>query len=100
MACLTSAERALILAEIVAKQEQLDEANTALLKLIKQTDESYKFDSNEGAQQAKRRKLKEYKELIEWLEGDIARLYRKLNCRNVINMNLRRKYRGRYYRRS
>lgn len=99
MACLTSAERALIIAEIATKQEQLDEANIALLKLLKQTDESYKFDSNEGAQQAKRRKIKEYTDLIGWLEADIARLYRKLNCRNIVNMNLRRKYRGRYYRR-
>jgi len=98
MACLSAEQRALILAEIETKKELLDAANDALLSLIPKTKESYKFDSNEGSQQAKFRKLKEYRELIGELEAEINLLYRKLNCGGVSNMTIRRKY-GFYGRR-
>jgi hypothetical protein len=97
MACLTSAERARIIAMIETKEQQLDDANTALTALISKLNESYKFDSNEGSQQAKKRKLEEYKKLIEWLEADINLLYRKLRCGGISNITIRRKYGRRRY---
>jgi hypothetical protein len=99
MGCLTSSDRARVLALITTKQEQLDDANTALTTLISELNESYKFDSNEGSQSAKKRSLEEYKKLIEWLEADINGLYRSLLCRNLVSLNVRRKHRGTYRRR-
>lgn len=95
MACLSAAERTAIEADIVTKQAQLVLANAALDEIITKTKESYKFDSGEGAQQAKQRKIDEYTKLIEWLESRISLLYRKLKCQGIVNINIRRKYNGR-----
>lgn len=53
--------------------------------------ESYRFDSTEGEQQAKRRKLNEVKRQIDELTSEIDSLQRKLNGGGLVNLGLRRR---------
>lgn len=94
MSCLTSAQRAAILALITAKQAQLDAANATLLSLLGQEVEEYRFNSNEGSQWASRRKLEALRATIDWLQSEIDNLTRRLNSTGLISFNLRRKYSG------
>ena len=53
--------------------------------------ESYRFNSTEGEQQAKRRKLNEIKRQIDELTSEIDSLQRKLNGGGLVNLGLRRR---------
>lgn len=88
---LTPAERARIEAQIATKEQQLETANTTLSSLLSVDHESYKFDSNEGAQQVKRLKMLDLKEIIDSLESEIENLNRKLRGGGIVNINVRRK---------
>jgi len=90
MACLTPAQRARILARIEQKEAQLEIVNTTYTEALADASEQYKFDSNEGAQSLKNRKLSELKEQIDSLQGEIDQLYRRLNCGGLVSMKLRR----------
>jgi len=91
--CLNQSERDRIREEIATKEAQKAKAETLLDTLLGEEIESYRFDSGEGSQQAKRRKLTEVKEIIDSLEQEIANLYRRLECGGLVVMNLRRKQR-------
>jgi len=89
--CLSSSKIARIRAEIATKEEQLAKANETFLKMLGESVESYRFDSNEGAQSARSRKLEELKKIIDSLESSLDSLYRRLSCKGVMMLNLRRK---------
>jgi chromosome segregation ATPase len=78
MAHWNAARRAEIQAQIDTKTAQLTAANTTLESLLSESVESYKFDSGEGSQQAKRRKIDDLMALIQSLEAQIDWLRRKL----------------------
>lgn len=98
----TGRYRQYLIAQITLKQTQLTEANAVLsaaLELGGET-QSYTFNSGEGQQSATKRPLNEIYDIIERLEAEIARIYRKLNGTGLVNLNLRRNrfggYDGRY----
>jgi virulence-associated protein VapD len=91
MSCIDSASRTEIEARIVTLQTQLALANESLNDLLTQEIESYRFDSNEGSQQAKRRKIEEITKVIENIESRIDWYRRKLQCGGgLVAINARR----------
>jgi chromosome segregation ATPase len=98
VSCLSSAQRAIILAQIAEKEAQLELANSTYSSLLEKEVNEYRFDSNEGSQKAIRIKLKEIQEQIEWLEASLDNLYRRLNSTGLLNFNLRRKFPAVRYR--
>lgn len=91
MSCLTSTQRTAIEEEIEQKQAQLELANTTYSSLLVKVNKEYRFNSNEGWQQAVKRDLKELRDEIEWLEKSIDSLFRKLRGQSLVNMTLRRR---------
>ena len=59
-------------------------------KLLADPNESYKFDSGDGSQQAKKRKLSDLKEQIEKLEAEICALQSRLKGNGVVSVSTRR----------
>lgn len=90
MSCLTAAQRAKILARIALKESQLEIANDTYTTLLGEPQEQYRFDSNEGAQSERSRKLQDLKDQIDSLQSEIDQLYRKLQCGGLVNLRLRR----------
>lgn len=92
MSCLPSWRRAQL-------QADLDRIDAQLVKLYASYNssldnaevESYRFDSGEGQQQAKRRSPLELQKLIDELESKRERIQRKLLGQGLVNMSLRRR---------
>ena len=96
MSCITSTERARIVAQITLKQSQLDAANSAYTAALANVEvQTIRFDSGEGSQTTTRRKPSEISAEITRLESEINRLYRRLEGGGIVNMNLRRRGYGR-----
>lgn len=91
MSYVSSSTYAKIVAQIAVKEEQLDAANETLTSLLSQEYEEYRFNSNEGMQQVKRKKTEGLIKLISLLEAQINLLYRRINGTAVHNLNVRRK---------
>lgn len=77
--------------KLTRKKAQLETANITYEELLADGTESYKFDSGDGSQSAKKRKLQELKEQIDELESDISTIERRLSGRGLTNVGLRRK---------
>lgn len=93
MALTKSARRTQLLADLARVDAQLTKLYAAYDEALENVEvESYRFDSGEGQQQAKRRKPGEIQDLIDELEAKRDRIQRKL-CQGggLVNMNLRRK---------
>lgn len=88
--CWNAEERARIREKIAQKESLLSKLYDTYDLLSGEDVESYRFDSGEGSQQTKRRTLKEVYEQIETIENEIRRLYRRLECGSLVNLNLRR----------
>ena len=84
-------------ARLEKKQELLDKLYTTYDELISDGTESYRFDSGDGSQQAKKRKLAEVKSQIDQLESEIDSLCRRLAGKGLTNIALRRRGCGRNY---
>lgn len=80
-------------ARLAKKKAQLEKLEATYDELIQDGTESYKFDSGEGSQQAKKRKLSEIKDQIDELEAEIDNIYRRLSKTGLTNVTLRRKNR-------
>jgi len=98
MSCLSSYRQAVLLDRLAKKDAQLTKAYSTLDALLDESIEEYRFDSSEASQRAKRRKLSELEKSIYILERQIDSIVRKLNCQDLINLTLRRKYYGRFGR--
>lgn len=90
MSCLSSSRIAQLKARLTKKLVQETAANLLYDELLTDSNESYRFDSGEGSQQAKARKLSEVQKQISTLESEIDRLQNKLSGKGIVNMNLRR----------
>jgi uncharacterized protein Yka (UPF0111/DUF47 family) len=91
MSCMPSYRRTVLEARLASKQTQLTAAYSAMETMLEDNIESYKFDSNEGSQQVKSRKMESLQKQIDALEATIDQIYRALYGRNHVNMNLRRR---------
>lgn len=93
MSYLDPGQRRAIYAQITTKQAQLVAANTAYLSALGNSEiQGYSFSSGEGDQKANRRKPEEIRNEIAYLESDLCRLYRQINGKGIVNMNLRRRH--------
>lgn len=90
MSCLSSSRIAQLKARLTKKTAQLDAANLLYDELLTDSTESYRFDSGEGSQQAKSKKLSDVQDQISILESEIDRLQAKLAGKGIVNMNMRR----------
>jgi uncharacterized small protein (DUF1192 family) len=90
MSCLSSSRIAQLKARLNKKTAQLDAANLLYDELLTDSTESYRFDSGEGSQQAKSKKLSDVQDQISILESEIDRLQAKLAGKGIVNMNMRR----------
>jgi len=90
MGYYSALRRQRIVAIIEKKQAVLDALYDAMTDAATAI-EDYKFDSNEGSQRAKRRKLEEIQKSITILEAEIYHLAQKLDGTGLVKHNLRRK---------
>lgn len=90
MSCLSSSRRSILTARLAKREASLVIVEATYDELLANEVESYRFDSTEGEQQTKRRRLQEVKDQIDSLISEIDRIRRKLNGAGISNMNLRR----------
>ena len=91
MSNLTATRKAEITARINTKKGQLAKAEAAFDAVLNEPIESYNFNSGEGSQAAKNRKLSDLQDTIDRLENQIDCLERKLRGGGVVNITVRRK---------
>lgn len=91
MTCPPSSRRTRLTARLVKREASLVIVETTYDELLASGVELYRFDSTEGEQQTKRRKLQEVKDQIDSLTAEIDSIRRTLNGTGVVNMNLRRR---------
>jgi hypothetical protein len=96
MTCISDTERAEAEARIAKNKVLLAEAQTALENTIKAEVESYRLDTGEGSQMAKRRKFSDMTDLIDRLNSWIRADEELLAGIGVVNINVRRKIRQGY----
>lgn len=89
--CMTQAEYDRLVAELEKLEELQALAIATYESLLEQEVASYRFDSGEGSQQARRVKMSELSREIEWISSRADNIRRKLAGNRVINMALRRK---------
>jgi len=83
-------------ARLEKKEDLLDKLYITYDELISDGTESYRFDSGDGSQQAKKRKLSEVKDQIDQLESEIESLQRRISGKGLTNIALKRRGCGRY----
>jgi hypothetical protein len=91
--------RQAILDQIEELEAQLEVAYQSLQETLAIDIEEYSFDSGLGRQKAVRRDISQFTKAIEWLTSRIDYLYRKLTCRGLVNVNVRRKGYNQHIRR-
>lgn len=97
MACLTSSARARILADIAKVEAQILKAEESYDRALEAMDvEEYRFNSGEGSQMTRQADIKKLWSIIESLYARRDSLYRRLEGKRLVNLNLRRKSYGPY----
>lgn len=91
MTCTSSSRRTRLIARLAKREASLVIVEATYDELLANGIELYRFDSTEGEQQTKRRKLSEVKGQIDSLTAEIDSIRRTLNGTGVVNMNLRRR---------
>lgn len=94
MGCLTTRRRAWIELQIEKKEAQILKAWATFEALLEHSEKSYKFDSKEGYQALENVDLVDLQKVIDTLESELTALYRKLACKGLLVLNLRRKFRS------
>lgn len=90
MPCLTRSRRITLQLRLAKREASLAIVEDTYDELLANGIEEYKFDSTEGRQETRRRKLTDLKAQIDSLTAEIDSITRKLAGRGVINLNLRR----------
>ena len=90
MSCLNSSTRTVLLARLAKREASLVIAEASYDELLASNVEMYRFDSTEGEQTTKRRKIQEMRDQIQSLESEIDNIRRRLNGTGIVNMNMRR----------
>jgi hypothetical protein len=90
MAHLSAATRTRLQADLATVVAQIDAANAALTSLVAKEIESYRLDTGEASQQAKRVDIEKLERLISRLEARADRIRQRLAGAGVVNLNVRR----------
>ena len=72
-------------------EAQIDTANDTMDSLLSKINESYRFDSGEASQQAKRMNIEKLSDQIDILERRAQAIRNRLNGMGVLNLNVRRR---------
>ena len=91
MTCLSTATYTRLLAELQKLEDLYDLAVTTYESLLQEQIASYRLDTGEGSQQARRVKMSEVSREIEWISSRADNIRNRLNGRRIVNMTLRRK---------
>ena len=83
-------------ARLEKKEASLAIAESTYDSLLAEENESYRFDSGEGSQSTKKRKIEDIKSQIDQLESEIDALRRRLKGQGLTRISLRRAGRGRF----
>ena len=94
MSCLSTAQKARYEAKIATYTTLVVAAETALEEALARPLESYKFDSGEGSQQAKSRKLAELEKTLRSLESRLDYYQNKIDGKGLYSPRFRRKSGG------
>ena len=86
----------MILNKITRKEASLGIAYASYDSALAELNESYRFDSGEGSQSAKKRDIESFKKQIDALESEIDSLYRRLKGQGLTRISLRRAAKLRY----
>lgn len=78
--------RATLLARLAEREDQLELANATYSALLEQKVHSYTLRSADGEQETIRRKLREIRIEIEWLEAEINKLNAQINGGGVMRL--------------
>ena len=81
-----------MLARLAKREASLVIAEASYDELLASNVEMYRFDSTEGEQTTKRRKIQEMRDQIQILESEIDNIRRRLNGTGIVNMNMRRRF--------
>lgn len=92
---MSTTTRTKIRAKITRKEASLEIAYASYDAALADLNESYRFDSGEGSQSAKKRDIKSFKEQIDELESEIDSLNRRLCGKGLTRISLRRSARTR-----
>ena len=99
MPCLHPDIRAKYTTELARVRTQISNLSDALDSALENSEvEEYSFNSGEGSQKTVRRDIDKMIKSLDRLEAKEARIMKKLLGRGVVNLNLRRKRYGSYYR--
>jgi len=90
MTCITSSTKTRLEARLAVKIAQLEKADEAYDASLTEVEE-YRLNTGEGTQQMKYRDLKGLEDTISRLEAQIDAIYRRLEGKGIMNLNLRRK---------
>jgi molecular chaperone GrpE (heat shock protein) len=80
-----------LLTRLAKREASLVIAEASYDELLASNVEMYRFDSTEGEQTTKRRKLQDIKDQADSLQAEIDNIRRRLNGTGIVNMNLRRR---------
>lgn len=87
--------RQILIERLEKKKAQLVIVEKTYEELLAEPNESYRFDSGEGSQATKKRKLSDLSEQIDKLEAEIDGICRRLQGKGLTQIALRRSARGR-----
>lgn len=91
-----SVKKARLLAKKSKLESQITTLEETLDSLLATEVESYKYDSGEGSQQVKRRKLSEIQDQLDRLESRLDAICRRLAGLGLTSIRLNRKVRKSY----
>lgn len=91
MACLNSTTRTRLQARLTKRETSLAIVEVTYDEALAVNLEMYRFDSTEGEQTSKRRKLQDLKDQIDSLQADIDNIRRRLSGTGIVNMSMRRR---------
>ena len=91
MACINSTTRTRLLARLAKREASLVIVEVTYDEALAVNLEMYRFDSTEGEQTSRRRKLKDIKDQVDSLQAEIDNIRRRLGGQGIVNMNLRRR---------
>ena len=83
--------RTILQDRLARKEASLELAYSTYDELLSESNESYRFDSGEGSQSTKKKKLEEFKKQIDSLEAEADGIRRRLSGLGLTRITLNRR---------